>query len=471
MIFFQKSENLAYGRQLALGIKSESEMSRKEFYSKKNSNLLSSVFGRKSRSKACMAPSFLKRSFSQRFRQQLLRPFQSEKDLLQTMRSRQENSSLHEIKLYDAHNIEACQWPQSFDGQYAQKFLTPLIQKGVSTYVENIRTDLRVLVWNELALPVTVNEAEYDNAYVCSPYSYYISCAEESLDFLTQAWMIRSMNALLWGTGKILRRYQINKVVIVNNWFYSTTLYPLLQPQQLVAIAHFLQRQFPDYAIIFRSVDPHTSPICYQTLQHLGFDYIANRQIFFIDPHQSTLFDSRIFRSDLKLLKNSGYEAIDGDQLTESDLSRLLELYYDLYLHKYSSFHPKFTKDFLRLVWDQKLMHFKALKKEGRIDGVVGFVQRNGIMQCPLFGYDRTVPQEVGLYRSLCTLLTLEAYDRHLLFHQSAGASTFKKIRKAQACIEYTAVYCRHLKWKRQIPWLALKSIYNSIGKVYMQRY
>ena len=116
-------------------------------------------------------------------------------------------------------------------------------------------------------------------------------------------------------------------------------------------------------------------------------------------------------------------------------------------------------------------MRFKALKKEGRIDGVVGFVERNGEMFCPFFGYDRSLPQELSLYRLLSTVLMLEADRRHLLFHQSAGASMFKKIRKAQSCIEYIAVDYRHLPFKRRIPWILLEKLCNSIGVIFMKRY
>lgn len=380
--------------------------------------------------------------------------------------------STQDLRLYDAHQLEQCPWPQNIEGEYARRFLTPMIKRGVSTYIENIQTDLRVLVWDDLVLPISINETEYENSYVCSPYSYYISYAKESLKLLTQKGIYHALNTLLWGVSKVLNLCQVNKVVVVNNWFYSTNLYPSLKPQQLVVIAEFLQNQFPDHAIIFRSIDPCTSATSYQTLQQIDFDYIASRQIFFIDSaNQSALFESRLFKSDQKLLKNSGYEIIDGEQLIKEDLSRVLGLYRDLYIHKYSDLNPQFTEDFLRLVVTEKLMNFQALKKDGRIDGVVGYIQRNGMMFSPFFGYDRTIPQETALYRLLCTLLMLEAKRQNLFFHLSSGASTFKKIRKAHSCIEYMAVYHRHLSFKRRIPWLVLKNICNSLGIIYMKRY
>ncbi len=375
------------------------------------------------------------------------------------------------IGLYDAYHLHQCPWPQTVDGQYAKRFLTPLIQQGVHHYIENIRTDLRVLIVDELALPVTINEEEYENSYVCSPYSYYVSYARESLGFLKQAWVYHALNSLLWGLGKVLRCCRINKVVSVNNWFYSTTLYPKLRSEQLVEIVQFLHQRFPDHAIVFRSIDPHTSSLCYQTLQQMGLEYIANRQIFFLDPKETSFFDSRLFKSDVKLLGTSGYEILDENHLSEKDFPRLIELYKSVYIDKYSALNPQFNEEFLHLMLTQRLMHFKVLKKEGHINGVIGYMQRNGMMYCPLFGYDQMLPKEPSLYRMLSTLLMLEAQKHQLFFHQSSGASMFKKIRKANSCFEYTAVYYQHLNRKRRIPWQILKEIYNKLGVFYMTKY
>lgn len=375
------------------------------------------------------------------------------------------------IALYDAQNIDSCPWPETEDGQYARRYLTPFIKKGTAAYIENVKTDLRVLICGPWVLPVTINESDYDNSYVCSPYSYYISYGRQSLELLTNGGSLHPVNGLLWGAEKVLRLFQINKVVVVNNWFYSTNLYPPLDPQQLHKITEFLLERLPDYAVIFRSVDPQTNSGCFDHLQKMGYNYIASRQIYFINPQQSTLFESRLFKSDRKLLDHCGYEILDGDQLTEKDLPRLRELYSDLYLHKYSNLNPRYNEAFLSLALTQNLIRFKALKKEGRIDGVVGFIERYGKLFCPIFGYDQSVPKEVALYRLLSTVLMLEAGRNHLLFHESSGASMFKTIRKAQSCIEYMAVYFRHLPLKRRIPWILLEKMSNSIGIFYMKKY
>lgn len=384
-----------------------------------------------------------------------------------TSKSQRQN----DIALYEAKNLGDCLWPQTSEGQYARAFLSPLIQRGVANYIENVQTDLRVLIVGDTVLPITINEAEYENSYVCSPYSYFISYARDSLDVLSQAWLCNLMDRLLGGLGRALQQFHCNKVVVVNNWLYSTNLYPQLEPHQLKQIVQFLQHAFPNHAIVFRCIDPYTNPTCYYTLQQMSCEYIATRQIFFIRPDKSSLSETRLFKSDVKLLNKCEYEIIGNDQLTEEDIPRLLKLYRDLYIEKYSQLNPKFNESFLQLMLKHHLLNFRALKKDGRIDGIVGYVERNGTMYCPFFGYDGDVPKEKSLYRLLSTVLMLEAYERRLLFHQSSGASMFKTIRKAQACIEYTAVFYNHLKLQRHLPWIMLKNLYNSVGMIYMKRY
>ena len=373
--------------------------------------------------------------------------------------------------LFDAHNLGSCRWPETADGRYAEAFLTPLIEKGVSHYIENVRTDLLVLAIDGIVLPVTVNEGEYDNSYVCSPYSFFISYARESLDFIPQPWLRQSIRMFLDALGKRMQGFELNKAAAVNNWFFSTNLYPPMEERQVISAVHTLQDAFPEHAIVFRCVDPFTNPVCYRILPQLGFEMIATRQIYFLDTNDTSFFSSRLFKSDLKLLKNSGYEIIGDGEIKEEEIPRLLELYRDLYLDKYSTLNPNYSEEFVRLALKQNLLQFIALKKEGRIDAVAGFVERDGKMYCPFFGYDSKMPQEIGLYRILSTALMLEAKERKLFFHQSSGASMYKKIRKAKGAVEYTAVYYKHLKIQRHLPWMMLKNLYNTAGIVFMKRY
>lgn len=92
---------------------------------------------------------------------------------------------------------------------------------------------------------------------------------------------------------------------------------------------------------------------------------------------------------------------------------------------------------------------------------MAGFFERGGVMYCPIFGYDKDDPEHTIIYRLLSTTLLLEARDKGWIFHQSAGASFYKKIRRAEGYMEYMAVYTRHLSYKQRASWSLLGSLIN----------
>lgn len=375
------------------------------------------------------------------------------------------------IKLYDSTNIDSIEWPLTEEGQYAKSYLLPLIKDGVHHYIDNIQTEIKILKLGELILPISINNAEYENSYVCSPYSFYVSYAQASLDIIKNRGLKTFFSGLLRGVSKLFKYLQFNKVVIVNNWLLPTNLYPKIDVKLITEITQFVQNLFPNHVIVFRSIDAFTNQSQYQALKEHSFKLIATRQIFITDTSQKNVFETRLFKSDLKLLRSSGYEIVEDCCLSKVEISRMLELYQGIYITKYSGLNPQVNQHYIQLALDRKILRFKALKKDGIIDGVAGYVCRNGIMTCPLFGYDKTKPQQVGLYRLLSTVLMLEAKEKEMIYHQSAGASTYKKIRKAQDHIEYTAVYDKHLPFKRKIPWLFFKALFNSLGIYYMKKY
>ena len=184
---------------------------------------------------------------------------------------------------------------------------------------------------------------------------------------------------------------------------------------------------------------------------------VLSRQVWYMQPQQS--LQSRQIREDRRVLRRHPYQILTGQDLADQDFERAVQLYNQLYITKYSSYNPRFTAEFFKLARHHNLLHFRALRREGRLDGIMGFFIRNGLMTQPVFGYDTTLPQEFGLYR-LLTLLTLqEGLLRGLTVHASAGVGRFKKIRGAQSAIEYHAVYDRHLPPNRQRPWKLIKWI------------
>lgn len=376
------------------------------------------------------------------------------------------------VELFDSSNVDQIQWPDSDHGIFAKNFLMPLIKDGVEKYFDNVKTTLYALKVDDFVIPVTVNDKEYDNSYVCSFYSYYINYGLISLSNMHHMWgLTKLLKGFLRGLGAFLKGGKINKVVSVNNWLFSTNLFPDLKQNQIERITNFLKIRFPDHAIVFRSVNTFENKECHRHLQKTRFDLIASRQVYFTNPSNEDVFSTRIFKSDLKLLKETDYEILKPNEISKDEASKLLSLYNAIYVHKYAAVNPQINANFIKIAIENNIMTFHALKKEGVIDGVVGYYKLHGAMTSPFFGYDNQKPQNAGLYRILSTILALEAKQHGVIFHQGAGASFYKTVRRAEPNMEYIAVYNKHLPVHRRLTWLTLKAIMNGIGVKFMKKY
>lgn len=374
------------------------------------------------------------------------------------------------VQIFNASNIETLPWPKTPEADAARRFIVPLMQKGVAHYIDNIDTQLYAILIDDLVLPITLNDAQYDNSYVCSPYGHYVGYGLDSLEGIKNNFIRKSISAFLKGLGKALQAGHINKVVIVNNWLVSTNLHPHLSCEQIETISQYLQTQFPDHAIVMRSVHTFDGDLLFRALGQSQFDLVASRQVYFLKAQDDEVFTSRIFKSDQKQLESSQYEIVSHETLSLEAVEKMTELYRIVYVEKHSSVNPQLNENFIRLALESQVLQLKALRKEGRIDAVVGFFVRHGVMTSPLFGYNTSLSASSGLYRLASTMLTQEARDRKVLYHLSSGAATYKKIRKAESHLEYTAVYHRHLPWQRRLPWIVLKTICNSVGIALMRR-
>lgn len=382
-----------------------------------------------------------------------------------------ENSFSDLVEICDLETIKEFKWPANHDVEETKKFFLPFIKKGSRYYIDNIQTEIKLVKVKNHLLPFTVNFAEYDNSYVCSPYSYYVTYAEETLKASSSKWLKTFAQGGLWVLAKLFQKTHFNKVIILNNWLCSTNLLPCLQKQEIALLTHYFKKNYPQHALIFRSIDQKTNPDSFSALKQLQFQMVASRQIFYTDTKRKEVFESRLFKSDLKLLQQSGYEVVEQPCLTTEEMQRILDLYNQVFIHKYSKLNPQINKNFLSLAIKQNFLQIIVLKKEGRIDGVVGYTCRNGMMTCSLFGYDKTLSPKTALYRLLSTLLMTKARELDVIFHQSAGASTYKSIRKAKNCIEYLAVYHQHLPIRRKVPWWLLKGLCNTLGIYFMKKY
>lgn len=379
--------------------------------------------------------------------------------------------SKERVKIYDATNIDTLVFPTTKEGSKARDFLLPLIKNGVHRYIKNIDVEMRILTIDDLILPVTINQNYYGQSYTCSPYGHYVECGMSALSNVDSLWLRTPGRALLGFLGMFLKLGKLNQVVIVNNWLFSTDLFPAISEKQIEAISVFLNKRFPKHAIVFRSIHTYHGNHLYKAFKNNAFNLIASRLVYFLNTEKEEIFKSRIFKSDFKLLRETDYTVENVSNVTEEEIQRILELYTSIYCEKHSALNPQFTSDFIKLAIESNLLQLKVLRKQEDISAVVGYWEREGIMLSPLLGYDTKKQPQDNLYRLSSTVLTQEARDQKCLFHLSSGASFYKKIRKAETSMEYCAVYHKHLPFYRRLPWKLLQSLINGVGRPFFHYY
>ena len=173
-------------------------------------------------------------------------------------------------QLFDEHNLSTLSWPASEDGDYARRYLAPFMQHGPQAYIQNAHTTLQVLRVGDTLLPLTLNTYHPDNSYVCSPYTHYVSYAQEEFVNLKNPPVECLLRALFLPLAWYFRRSQLDNVVYVNNWLLSTNLYPVIAPDEATAALTFLVKRYPERAIVFRSVDNDHNPTLYKTYYKQG---------------------------------------------------------------------------------------------------------------------------------------------------------------------------------------------------------
>ncbi|MEU7831922.1 GNAT family N-acetyltransferase [Nonomuraea sp. NPDC049129] len=362
-------------------------------------------------------------------------------------------------ELFTKDTLGELPWPDTEDGAYARDYLVPLVEHGTEAFVTNVATTYGVLlVDGRIVLPVSVNDGEQGNAWVCSPYTHYVTYAGEELRVLGSGVLRAVLAAALAALGALCRWAELDRVVLVNNWLLSTNLYPAIEPAHERAAIRFLRERFPGHAVGFCSVNRRID----------GCVMVPGRRIYLVRPGEQEARHRKRWRRDLRLIGRRGYEVVRPG---EGDAARVVELYDLLYLDKYSRNNPQFTERFVRETMRAGTITYWALARDGRIDGVLGYFHRDGTLTTPIFGYDTALPQGIGLYRMLSALVYQIAVDEGLSVNDSAGAGEFKRLRGAVPEIEYRAVYVGHLPWRRRTGWVMLAWLLDRVAVPVMRRY
>lgn len=334
----------------------------------------------------------------------------------------------------------------------------PLIQHS-EHLIHNVHVDTLLLQteFRTLGLILPHKNAAYpEESYVASPYGQYVDYGryETALELGKLRWLNALANRVFDVLGKICRWAQFDRVVLVDNLLFSTNLYPRQADYDVSELCLFLQKQFPDRTIVFRSICPEVYPEWYTLLLKNGFKAVFSRQVYLLRAHEGAHRLKRALEIDSRLAaKQKHLHWTHLEEPSDEQLTRILELYNQLYLEKYARLNPQYNLAYLKNLVQGGIIHLKALWHENKIVAFTGYFVMDGVMINPLIGYDRSYPQKEGLYRLLTLETMLEAEKKGILLNMSSGASHFKRLRGAEAHLEFNMVYDRHLPWWRRLPW------------------
>lgn len=349
-------------------------------------------------------------------------------------------------------------------------FVGAFARDGSRTYISNLNTQLLAMRLDNVEVPVTVNDAQYGEAFTCLPHSAYALYSKAELDVVNTG----ALRPLLAGAanvlGAFLRWADLNRIVHVNNWMMSTNLHARWARASIPSMRKCLVERFPEHFLAVRSLTRWADADLIRQMEADGWRLIPSRQVFVMDDpraewaaHSNWARDSR----RMELLEDA---IADLDVLSDRDANRISELYQDLYIRKYTILNPAFTPSFIRLTHEAGVLRYRAARdRNGDVSAVVAAAD-DGRVLCPqLVAYDQARPRADGLYRTAMALGVRMACDSGLKLNWSAGAGNFKANRGGRPQVEYTAFYDRHLSQRRRLVLAALERGVRSLVVPFVQ--
>lgn len=360
------------------------------------------------------------------------------------------------IEIFDAQSIDRFAASSGATAGAAGRYIASLVTDGARSYVDNVDVDVRMLTVDGTVLPLLVNARGTSNADICSPYNHYIEYTLEEVAKRYRRVPAPIFKALLWPLAAVLRTGRIDQAAFVNNWLLTTNPRLALTHQQVRELTARLVETCPNSAIVFRSVNARTDEAVLDNLRQNHYRLVRSRRIYVLDATTVDYLEHYNAQWDRRFLARTPYRIVRDHAVLAGHTLRLTALYRDVYLNRHSRLNPHFNERFFALTLREKTLTYRALERDGRVDGFVAYFADERVMTAALLGYDLTLPRKHGLYRMLIAVLMAEAAAAGLLLNLSGGAGRFKVLRGAVPAEEFDAVYDAHLPVHRRFSWAVL---------------
>lgn len=354
-------------------------------------------------------------------------------------------------------------WPTGAAAERA--YLKAFARHGSRGLISNLRTRVLGLRWENEIFPVTVNDAEYGDSYVCLPHTAYALYAKAELGIVDVGPWAPALHLMADVAGGVFRAIEINRIVHLNNWMLSTNLHGSWRGDGLAEIRDLLVKTFPNHILAIRSINRWSDAELTARLARDGWKMLPSRQVYVTDDLDRNWEQRRNTRRDLRFFAKSPYTVDPLDVLRPGDAERIAHLYALLYVDKYSKLNPAFTPEFIEMTHRDGVFRYRGVRgDDDKLAAVVGCFVRGGILSTPIVGYDTALPVKDGLYRIACILSARMAQEFGARVNDSAGAARFKRSRGASPVIEFSAFFVEHLAWPRRAVIRGLEWLLNRVA-------
>lgn len=329
--------------------------------------------------------------------------------------------------------------------------------------IRNVQTQFLLERIGDDWVPATLNQTDYENSYVCSTYTAYISYAKQELPLLKRPLLEKGAAMGLLLAGVWLKAAKINQTLSINNWLFSTNLPKNWSATDLHTATQGWIKRTPNHSIQIRSLNRAHHQSLIDTLKSQKWLLLPARQVFLFDGQQTDWWQRNNCKNDQRLLRKTPLQFVSNAEFNETDYPQIEWCFNQLFIEKHSIYNPQFTADYYQQLHQSGLVEFEGFRDhQGHIIGVVGYFIQQNIITSPILGYDTQQPKSLGLYRLLITQILKRTHESGMAMNLSSGAGHFKALRGGQAEIEYCAFYVNHLP-KRQ-RWL-LKAFAKLISR------
>lgn len=343
---------------------------------------------------------------------------------------------------------------------------------SAGAFIDNLETSITAVATTLGGLPVTRNDGRRRTCYVCCPTVAYLDYALSELRHFEAHPVLRlALNALVESSRPVLWMSGVDRHLQLNNWLLATNPIPDLDAKELRTITDRLLADHPRHALVWRSLNAVADAEKLKRFRAAGYELFPARQVYLFDCRASQPAEHRDERRDALLLARGDYALIGPDQLGPDDYGRMAELYGYLYLDKYTFLNPQYSAAFMAAAHRGGLVAFHGLRRDGRLDGVIGFFDAGRVMTAPIVGYDTALPQSLGLYRRLMAIGMHRARAQNMLFNMSAGAPGFKRNRGGVPTVEYAAVFTGHLPARQRLASAIIRVVLERVGETLLRRF